>query len=124
MAHDGKEVNRLVAHNALAVDEEGSAQGDAISFGVQLPLFVVGPISVEYVKVVADGFVEVGNNRVGNALNASVSLAELKPSLVGRVGVGRAGDKLHVALLKLSKVGLKLVHFNRANSAKVFGVKE
>lgn len=81
-------VHDLVTDDSVAVDEEETTVGNHFTFNSEVTLFIVGVFSGEYVVVVGDGFVGVGNDRVVDTLDAAFAFWSLEPCPVSELGIG------------------------------------
>lgn len=117
-------VDDLVADDALFVDEEESAVGDEFAFDLEVAFGVNGVLASEDVVVFGDGFVDVGDDGVGNAVDAALIARGLEPGPVAEFGVGGAADDGDVAFFEFREFFLEADEFGGADEGEVFGVEE
>lgn len=117
-------VDDLVADDALHIDEEEAAVSYEFTGDDGIAVFVDVVIACEHVVVFGDGFVDVGYERVVNALDAAFVFRGLEPGPVGKFGVGGASDDGDVALFKLAEFFLEAVKLCRADEGEVLRVEE
>lgn len=110
-AADGEVVDDLVSDDSFFVDEEETAVGDAF-------------LRVQHAVFLADGFIDVGDKRVVDALDAPLGFWGIEPSEVGVDAVDRAGDDLGISFFKLFEKFLEGVEFCWADKSEVQRVKE
>lgn len=117
-------IDDLVLDDTVFVDEEESTVGDHFAFDGEVAFVIIDVFASEDVVIVGDGFVGVGNDRVGDTLDAAFVFGSLKPCPVGEFGVCRAADDLHVAAFKFFDFFLKAMEFGWADEGEVFGVEK
>lgn len=75
-------VDHLVADDTLEINQEQTTVGDEFSGDDGFAFFVDAVATCEDVVVFGNGFVDVGNEGVGNAFDTAFFLRSLKPSPV------------------------------------------
>ena len=111
VAAERQVVDHLVADDALLVDQEGAAEGDA--GGAELD--VVGA---------ADFMLDVSDQRVLDLADATVVDRGVLPRGVGELRVDRDADDFDAALLELVQAVIEGDQFRRADEGEVQRVEE
>lgn len=117
-------VDDLVANDAIKIDEEEAAVGDEFAGDDGFAFFVDAVIACEDVVFFGDGFVDVSNEWVSDALDAAFVFRSLEPCPVGEFGIGGATYDGDVTLFELFEFLLEAVEFGRADEGEVLGVEE
>jgi hypothetical protein len=111
IAAERQVIDHLMADDALLVDQEGAAEGDA--GGAELD--VVGA---------ADLVLHVGDQRVLHLADTTVVDRRVLPGEVGELRVDRYADDFDAALLELVQAVIEGDQFGRADEREVERVKE
>lgn len=113
-----------MADDAFLIDEEKTTIGYELSGDDGFAEFVNFEIACEDVVVFGDGFVDVGYERVGDALDAAFVLGSLEPSPVGEFRIRGATYDSYVTGFELAEFLLEAVEFGRAYEGEVLRVEE
>jgi hypothetical protein len=111
VAAERQVIDHLVANDAVLVDQEGAAEGDAGGF----ELDVVGA---------ADLVLDVGDQRVLHLADATVVDRGVLPGEVGELRVDRDADDFDAALLELVQAVIEGDQFGRADEGEVKRVEK
>jgi len=123
-ASEGHVVDDLVAHPALKVDKEETAVGDEFSFDEDIAFVVDYFLTCEDVVGFGDCFVNISDERIGDALNTAFVLGGVKPCPVREFGVRGAADDGNIAGFELGDLFLESVELGGTDEGKVLGVEE
>ena len=110
VAAQGQVVHHLVAHDAVAVDQEGAAEGHA-AFGFH----VIGA---------ADLVLDVGHQGVAHLADAALVHRRVFPRQVGELGIDGDADHFHVALLELRELVVEGDQLGGADEGEIERVEE
>ena len=95
----------------MPVDEEEAAIGDAIVF-------------FQDMEGARDCFVDIGDERIGNALDSPFGFWSIEPSGMGKAAIDGAADKLSISLFKFFELFLEGVKLCWTDEGKIKRIEE
>lgn len=121
---EGHVIDHLVANDASAVDEKEPTVGHPLAFDLAVALIVDGFFPGEHIVSLGNRLVDVGDQGIGNPLDATLFTRGVEPGPVGKLGIGRAPHDCDVAFFELSELFLEAEELGRTNEGEILGIEE
>jgi len=104
-------VDELMSNHPFFIDQEEAAVSDSVFF-------------FQDVETPRDRFVQIGDDRIGDSLDAALCLRHRKPSVVGKAAIDGTADNLGIPFLEFLQLFLKGVDLRRADKGEIEWIEE
>jgi 4-hydroxy-3-polyprenylbenzoate decarboxylase len=123
-AAERKVVHEFVPDDPVLVDQVKAAERDHLAGSSKVAVVIEAELTIEDAVSGSDDLVGVGEERVGDALDAALIFGNLEPAPVRLFGVRGACDQFNVPFFEFGEFFLKRVEFRGADEGEILRVKK